>query len=133
MSESFPSAVSRVDIRKYIAQIEEELNKILTEVGPGKTPQAIETTQTRLQGLIRKLAQSLSKEMGLAGSHVLVFMTASTILTTAWVSYAIRRETLDLSKSFEDRLTLTEMLNSLELALANLITAGTNYADLSKK
>ncbi len=133
MSEAFSSAVGRVDFKKYIEQFEEELKKILTEVGPGKTPQEVETTQTRLQALIRKQAQSISKELGLAGSHVLVFMTASTVLTAAWLSFSLRKETLDLSKSFEDRFTLTDMLNALEHALANVIAASSNYADISKK
>jgi hypothetical protein len=133
MSEGFPAVVSRVDMKKYIDQIEEELKRILIDIGPGKTPQAAETTQTRLQALIRKQTQSISKEIGLAGSHVIVFMIASTIITTGWVAFALKRETLDLSKPPEDRFTLTDMLDALELALANVIAAGSNYADISRK
>lgn len=133
MSEGFPAVVSRVDMKKYIDQIEEELKRVLAEVGVGKTPQEIETTRTRLQALIRKQTQSIAKEIGLTGSHVIVFMMASTIITSGWVAFALKRETLDLSKPPEDRLTLTDMLNSLELALANVISASSNYADISKK
>lgn len=133
MSEAFSSTVGRLDFKKYIDQFEEELKKTLAEVGPGKTPQEVDTTQTRLQALIRKQVQSISKELGLSGSHVLVFLTASTVITTAWLAFALRRETLDLSKPFENRLTLTDMLDALELALGSVAKKGSDYADISKK
>ncbi len=133
MSEAFPSVVAKVDIRKYIDQMEEEMSNIAVEAGPGKTPQEVEAAQTRIQALLRKQSQELSKELGVSGSHVLVFMLSSTILTTAWLSFAIKRETLDMSKPFDRRITLTDMLNSLDLAIANIIAAGSNYADMSKK
>ena len=133
MSETLPTVLARIDLKKYIDQLEDELKKTLEQVGPGRTPQEKEQVRSRLQALIRSQADSLAKELGLSGSHVLVFMIASTILTTAWVSFALRWETLDLSKTFEDRLTLTDMLNALELALSGAIAAGSNYADLSKK
>ena len=133
MSETLPTVLARIDLKKYIDQMEDELKKTLEQAGPGKTPQEKEQTRSSLQALIRSQADSLAKELGLSGSHVLVFMIASTILTTAWVSFALRRETLDLSKTFEDRLTLTDMLNALELALSGAIATGSNYADMSKK
>ncbi|MDA4123943.1 MAG: hypothetical protein OK438_00640 [Thaumarchaeota archaeon] len=133
MSEGFPAVTSRVDMKKYIDQIEEELRRVLIDIGPGKTPEEIEATQTRLQELIRRQTHSIAKEIGLTGSHVIVFMMASTIITTGWVAFALKRETLDLSKPPEDRLTLTDMLDALELALANVISAGSNYADISRK
>ncbi len=133
MSEAFQAAVSRLDVKKYIDQIEEELKKARAEVGPGRTQQEIEATQTRLQGLIRKQALDVVREIGLSGNHVFVFMAASTILTTAWLSFAIRSETLDLKKSPEERIALTDMLDALDLALQNVISAGTNYADLIRK
>ena len=133
MSESFPSVISRLDLKKYVLQFEEELRKILTDVGTGKTPEEVESTQTKLQALIRKQAQALSREMGLAGNHVVVFLAASTVLTTAWLSFSLSKEAQDPSKPFEDRLTLTEMLNSLENVLPGVIAKGKEYADYSKK
>ncbi len=133
MSEAFPAAVGRVDYRKYIDELEAEINRIISDVGPGKTPEQIEVSQSRIQELIRKQVKQLAKELGLAGNHILVFMAASTILTTAWIAFALRRETSDLSKSPEDRLALTDMLNAFDLALANVIASASNYADLAKK
>lgn len=133
MSESFPAAVGRAKYGKYIDEIQEELSKILSEVGPGRTPQEVETTQMRLQALVRKQAKELAKEVGFSGSHVLVFMTATAIISTAWISFALRRETSDLSKSPEDRLALLEMLDSMNLALERVIEASTRHADMVRK
>jgi len=133
MSESFPAAVGRASYGKYIDQIQEELVKILSEVGPGRTPQEVEATQTRLQELIRKQSKELAKEIGFSGNHVLVFMTTTAIIATAWVSFALRRETSDMSKSPEDRLALLEMLESLNLALQRVIEASTRHADMVHK
>jgi hypothetical protein len=132
MSEAFPAAVARVDYRKYIDELESEIKRIVSDVGPGKTPEQIEVTQSRIQELIRSQVKQLARELGLSGNHILVFMAASTILTTAWMAYALRRETSDLSKSPEDRLALTDMLTALDLALANVIAAASNYADQAK-
>jgi hypothetical protein len=129
MSESFGAALEKVNIGKYVDQIQSELKKILAEVGPGKTPQQVEATQQRLQELIRKQARDLAKELGLSGSHVMVFMTATSIISTAWISYALRKETTDLTKSPEDRLAMTDLLDSLGLALGKVIEASSDYAD----
>jgi hypothetical protein len=133
MSESFPAAVGRASYGKYIDEIQEELRKILSEVGPGRTAQEVEATQTRLQELFRKQSKELAKEIGIRGNHVLVFMTTSAIIATAWVSFALRRETSDLSKSPEDRLALLEMLESLNLALQRVTEASMKHADMVHK
>jgi len=133
MSESFPAAVGRAKFGKYIDEIQEELNKILSEVGPGRTPKEVETTQMRLQALIRKQAKEIAKEVGFSGSHVLVFMIATAIISTAWISFALRRETSDLTKSPEERLVLLEMLDSMNLALERVIEASTRHADMVRK
>ena len=133
MSESFPAAVGRAAYGKYIDEIEEELRKIASEVGPGRTPKEVEATQTRLQELIRTQTRELAKEVGFSGNHVLVFMTATAIIATAWVSFAVRRETSDLSKSPEDRLALMEMLDSMNNALGRVIEAASKHADMAHK
>ena len=133
MSESFPAAVSKVNYGKYIDQIQEELKKVLTSVGPGKTPQEVDATQARLQELTRKLSKDLAREVGFSGNHVLVFMAATAIISTAWISYTLRKETSDLSKSPEDRLALMEMLDSLGLAMEKVIESSTTYADIEMK
>jgi hypothetical protein len=133
LSEAFPTAVGRLELKKYIDQIQDELTKIATEVGPGKTPQEIEHAQERLQTLLRKQAQQIAREMGVEGNHMFLFMVASSILSTAWASFYIKRQMNDLSRSFEERLALTDMLNSLQLALGNVITESTGYAEVYGK
>jgi hypothetical protein len=133
LSEAFPTAVGRLELRKYIDQIQDELTKIVNDVGPGKNQEEIDKSQERLQELLRKQAQQIAKEMGVAGNHVFVFMIASAILSTAWTSFYIKRQMNDLSRSFEERLELTEMLNSLQLALGNVISEATNYAEVYGK
>jgi hypothetical protein len=129
MSESFQSALEKVNYGKYIDQIQEELKMIIAQVGPGKNSKEVEATQERLQALIRTQSKELAKEVGFRGDHVTIFMTATAIIATAWVSFALRRETSDMSKSPEDRLANIEMFDALELALGKVIQAASGYAD----
>ncbi len=129
MSESFESALEKVDYGKYINQIQDELKRTMAELGPGKKPEEVEAIQERLQALIRKQARELSKEVGLLGNHVMVFMMATSIIATAWVSFTLRREASDLGKAPEDRLATIEMLDALDLALAKVVHAASSYAD----
>ena len=133
MSESFPAAVGRANYGKYIDEIQDELKRIFEEVGPGKTPGEVDQTQTRIQELIKKQTKELAKEVGFSGDHVLVFMTANAIISTAWLSFALRRKTSNLSQSPEDRLALLEMLESLNLALQAVIDASVKHADMVQK
>jgi len=126
MSESFALAAGRANYAKYIDQLQEELSKIISEVGPGKTPQEVEAIQEKLQELIRKQSKELATEVGFSGNQVLVFMVATATISPAWISYTLRKETSDLSKSPEDRLALLEMLDSLEIALGKVIASASN-------
>jgi hypothetical protein len=129
LSESFQRALEKVNYGKYIDAIQDELRRTLGEVGPARTPAQVEETQTRLQALIRKLSRDLAKDVGLFGDHIMVLMTATAIITTAWVSFTLRRETSDLSKSPEDRLAMIEVLDALDLAFGKVIESASNYAD----
>jgi hypothetical protein len=133
MSESFPAAVGRVNYGKYIDQLQDEIKKAVAEAGPGRTPKEFDAVEMRVQETVRKQSKDIAKELGLSGSHMLVFMTTMALVSTAWVSFMLRRETSDLSKSPEDRLALIEMLESLNIALRNVIDAASTYADVGKK
>ncbi len=129
MSESFESAMAKVNYGKYIDQIQEEIRKAMADVGPGRTPQEVDAIQKRLQDLIRNQAKVLSKEVGFVGNHVMVLMMATSIIATAWVSFTLRREASDMSKSPEDRLGTVEVLDALELALGKVVAAASSYAE----
>ena len=129
MSESFRGALEKVNYARYINQIQDELGRILAEVGPGRTPQQVEATQERLQALIRKQSKDLAKEVGFLGNHVMVFMTATAIISTAWVAFTLRRETSDMTKAPEDRLSVMEVYDALQLALGKVIDGASQYAD----
>jgi hypothetical protein len=129
MDESFQSALEKVNYGKYINQIQDELKRALADIGTGKTPGEIERTQARLEELIRKQAKELAREVGLTGSHVLVFMTGVAIIATAWVSFTLRRGTSDMSRSPEERLVTVQLLDALSLALGQVIESATRFAD----
>lgn len=129
MSESFESALEQVNYAKYIDEIQAELRRARDEIGPGRTPGEVEAIQGRLQVLFRRQAAQLAKEVGLLGNQMMVFMTAMSVLSTAWVSFALRRETTDLTKSPEDRLATLQMLDALQFALGKVIQAAGSYAD----
>jgi hypothetical protein len=127
--ESFQAALEKVNYGKYINQIQDELRRAIAEVGPGRTPGEAEAIQTRLQTLLRRQSKEIAKEIGFAGNQAIAFMIATSIISTAWVSFALRRETLDLSKSPEDRLATLEMFDALGIALGSVVQAGSDYAD----
>lgn len=129
VSESFQSALRKVDYGKYIDQIQNELKRAMVDIGPGRTPGEVEATQVRLQDCIRRQSMELAREVGFLGDRVMVFMLANSILSTAWVAFALRRETSDLKKSPEDRLALLEMFDALANALAEVVQEGSNYGD----
>jgi len=129
MSESFQAALERIDYGKYIDEIQEELKRSIADVGPGRTPQEIERIQERLHTVIRRQARGMAKELGFHGNQAIVFMIANSIICTAWLAFALRRETSDLSKSPEDRLVILDMFNALDIALANVVRAASDYAD----
>ena len=129
MSESFNAALEKVDLGKYINQIQEELKRAVSDIGPGKSPQEVEAIQARLQDLFRRQSKELAREVGFLGNQVMVFMTATAIIATAWVSFVLRRETSDLSKAPEDRLATIEMLDALDLVFEKVVQSGIAYAD----
>jgi hypothetical protein len=129
MSESFRGALEKVDFTKYVGQIEEELERAIADIGPGRGPQQVEAIQARLQELMRRQATQLAREVGFFGNPVMVYMTATCILTTAWVSFTLRRMISDLSKAPEERLAITEMLDSLGLGLQGVIDSAIRVAD----
>ena len=129
MSESFQSALGRVNYGKYIDQLQDELKRAIADIGPGKTKGEVEAIQARIQEVMRKQSMELAKEVGFQGNQAMVFTLATSILSTAWVAFILRRETSDLSKSPEDRLALVEMFDALANSLADVIRQGSNHAD----
>jgi hypothetical protein len=130
VSETFQSALGKVDLGKYIDQVQDELKRAVVDIGPGRTPGEVEAIQVRLQELIRRQSIDLAKEVGFLGNQAMVFMLSNCIISTAWVSFTLRRETSDLTKSPEDRLALIEMFDSLANSLADVIHEGSNHADV---
>jgi hypothetical protein len=130
MSESFPGLIGKVNYAKYIDEIQEEIRRI--SAYPMKSPQDVESAEKILQDLIRRQSAEISREMGLAGSQIFVFMLSVALISTAWVSYTLRRETSDLSKSPEDRLALIDMFESMNIALENVINEASRHADAGR-
>jgi len=129
VSESFESALRKVDYAKYVDEIQNELKRAMVDIGPGRTRGEMEAIQARLQECIRRQSMELARELGFLGDRIMVFMLSNSIISTAWVAFALRRETSDLTKSPEDRLALLEMFDALANALADVVQAGSNYAD----
>jgi len=129
VSESFQSALRKVDYGKYIDEIQSELKRAMVDIGPGKTRGEVEAIQARLQECIRRQSTELARDLGFLGDRIMVFMLSTSIISTAWVAFALRRETSDLTKSPEDRLALLEMFDALANALADVVQAGSNQAD----
>ncbi len=133
MSQPLHATIGNVDFKRYIDELEEEMKKVLAEVGPGKNQGQIDAGQARIQELLRKQAMEVAKRMQVSGSYVFVSMLGMSMLTTAWISFALKRGEIDMSRSFDDRIALTEMLDSLELALSKAIAAGSDAAEMYKK
>jgi len=133
LSEALDTALNKVNLYKYVEQIEDELGKVVKTAGQPKTAEEAEAGKRRLQDLIRKQADSLSAETGVRGNPIFVFMLMSSILTAAWTGFAIKRGMIDMSRPFEERLRLEELLSSLGLVLSDVVSKSAEQADMYGK
>lgn len=133
MSEALDSSLERVDLSKYIDQLEEEFAKIPKEVGQGKAAAEFEEGKKRIETLLLKQTAELAEEVGVRGNRVLVFMLMSSVLTTAWTAFEIKRGMIDMTRPFEERLRLEELLSSLGVVLSKVVTKSAEHADMYGK
>ena len=133
MSEALDKTLGRIDLTKYIDQLEAELGKIVHDAGASKTEGEMEGAKRRIEELVRKQATSLAKETGIGGNFAFVFMLMSSILATAWTAFAIKKGMIDMNRPFEERLRLEELLSSLGVVLSEVIAKSANHADMSAK
>lgn len=133
MSDSFDVSLGKVNLSRYVNELQDELSKIIKEVGPGKTEAEKETGKERLEELLRKQAASLATETGVTGDYRLVFMLMSSVLMTAWSCFTIKRTMNDTTRTFEERLRLEELLSSLPVVLSGVVSRSSEYADMYGK
>jgi hypothetical protein len=133
LSDTFDVSLGKVDLSKYVDELQDELSRILKEVGPGKTDAEKEDVKKCLDDLLRKQAASLAAETGVTGDYRLVFMLMSSILMTAWSCFTIKRTMIDTTRSFEERLRLEELLSSLPVVLSEVVSRSAEHADMYKK
>jgi hypothetical protein len=133
LSDAFDVSLGKVNLAEYVDELQDLLSKILKEGGPVKTEAEMEAGKRRIEDLLTKQAASLAKETGVVGNYALVFMLMSSILTTAWTSFTIKRTMIDTTRSFEERLRLEELLSSLPVALSGVISRSAEHADMYRK
>lgn len=133
MSETLDKTISRVNLYKYVEQLEDELAKVVRNSGQPKTPEEAEAGKKAIQELLRKQADSLAAETGVRGNPIFVFMLMSSILAAAWTGFAIKRGMIDMSRPFEERLRLEELLSSLGPVLSDVVSKSAEYADMYGK
>jgi len=133
MSDTLDVSLGKVNLSKYVNELQDELSKILKEVGPGKTEPEKEAGKKRIEDLLRKQAASLATETGVTGDYRLVFMVMSSVLMTAWSCFTIRRTMIDATRPFEERLKLEELLSSLPVILSGVVSRSSEYADMYGK
>jgi hypothetical protein len=124
MAETTSQLAARFDARRQIEEMHGEARRILLDVEQGKTEKDIELAEARLQSLIRKYAEQITKSVYVSPDHMLAMMTIAAMLTTAWVSFVMRKESVYVSKAYEDRLTLTDVLDALDVAINEIIETG---------
>ena len=133
MSDAFDVSLSKVNLSKYVDEIQDELARIIKDVGPGKTEAEMEAGKKRIEDIVRKQTISLAKETGVGGNYIFVFTLMSSVLMTAWTAFTIKRGLYDTTRSFEERLRLEELLSSLPVALAGVISKSAEHADMYGK
>lgn len=133
MSDTLDVSLGKVNLSKYVNELQDELSRILKEVGPGKTEAEKEAGKKRIEDLLRKQAASLATETGVTGDYRLVFMLMSSVLMTAWSCFTIKRTMIDTTRPFEERLRLEELLSSLPVVLSGVVSRSSEYADMYGK
>jgi len=133
LSDVFDVSLGKVNLEKYVDELQDELTKILKDVGTGKTEAEAEAGKKRIEDILRKQTASLAKETGVGGNYVFVFMLMSSILLTAWTSFTIKRGMIDMARPFEERLRLEELLSNLPVVLSGVISRSAEHADMYGK
>jgi hypothetical protein len=133
LSEGLDRSIGRVDLTKYIDQMEEEIAKMLKDMGQGKTEVEMDAGKRRIEELMRKQSLSLAQETGIRGSYMFVHLLMTSILSTAWVSFALKRGMIDMGRPFEERLRFEELLSSLGNVLNEVVTKSAEHADMYGK
>jgi hypothetical protein len=133
LSDSFDVSLSKVNLSKYLDELQEEIARVLKDVGPGKSEGEIEAGKKRIEDVLRRQAVRLAKETGVAGNYVFIYSLMSSVLTTALTAFTIKRGLYDTTRSFEERLRLEELLSSLPLALATVVSKSAEHADMYGK
>lgn len=133
MSDVFDVSLGKVDLSKYVDELQDELSRIVKEVGPGKTEGEAEVGKRRIEDLLRKQSTKLAKETGVGGNYAFVFMLMTSILMTAWASFTIKRGMIDMTRPFEERLRLEELLSNLPTVLSAVISKSAEHADMYGK
>ena len=125
--------MKRVDLNKYIDQIEDELKGISPGAAPAKGEVDMDAGRKRLQDLIRKQTVALAKETGVGGNYLFVFMLMSSVITTAWTAFALKKGIIDMNRPFDERLKLEELLSSMGNVIDDVVARTSNYADMYGK
>lgn len=133
MSDVFDVSLGKVDLSKYVDELQDELSRIVKEVGPGKTEGEAEVGKRRIEDLLRKQSTKLAKETVVGGNYAFVFMLMTSILMTAWASFTIKRGMIDMTRPFEERLRLEELLSNLPTVLSAVISKSAEHADMYGK
>lgn len=120
-------------MQPYIDELQEEITKIIREVGPGKTEDEMQAGTRRLQVMVSRLGKRLAVELGIRGDYMFLHLLTSGMLSIAWSAFYVRRKTLDVKKPFEQRFEMIELQNQLGDAISILVSSAMAYAELYKE
>jgi len=131
-SESFSSAVQRIDLRPYIDELEVEMSRLARGEKP-KTASEWELELGRIQGLVRDQSRRLARDLGMAGDPTMLFMLLSGVISVAWAAFAIKISSVDETRPFDQRIDMLDLLAALPGGISTLIDKSSSYADIYKK
>jgi hypothetical protein len=130
---SILSSVERIKVREHIDKLVPEIKRIIdgSKDRDGKMDQ--EKVVKGIFEVLYERAKNVVLELGLEGEPVTLAVLGLSFISSAWTSFALRRVSIDVSREFEERLLVEELLNGYPDALRLVISKAKDYADMYSK
>jgi len=133
LSEALTSAIRKVDMRRHIDAIEQEVAELRSQGGPPKEEGEPNDFTDRLQEVLRAESAKLARELGVGGGYPLRFILTNAIICLAWSAYSIKKTSLDQSLPFDETLDMVDLASGLGDVLSSVAAEAARYAELSSK
>lgn len=133
MDDAVSERLTGIDVNKYIDEIQEEIEKTLKEVGPGRTKEEVEEGIKRLYSKLVGLSSRMIGEIGVTEDYNIMYLMTSGIIALSWTEFILKAKSLHSKRSIVERTVLKSLLDAIESALPSLFRNAVRYGEIYDK